>query len=566
MKPFWTVVVLLSIIVIGTVLRIDNIEERTIGHIEMYVPGIEFPGDISIPRLRLTVQDTILRTLGEEPHPPGYYLLMFPWTKMFGTSLLSIRLPSVIFGVSCILLVYLLCVKVENKLTGLLAAGMLALNGLHIYWSQEAKFYIFACFLGLLSTLILVRLSNSERFQRIKQFSYIVITLAGLTTVIYFWVIFATHMLWSFINDWKHKRSVLTIPRLQILIFILGSPLWAIAAYQSRRESYILEPFLLEISQFFQFGFLFEPELYLESLQNNMPLICTVGLLALAAFLFIIGLIQKVVVAEPEVTANNESDKWLSSGMMRIIGIFCFLVILVFTKFSHLKDPSRTTLILCTGCVPLILPILDVILKKYWIRFCFTGRSLDYKIPLVHKLTSINTLLGIIPTLIIAVISFITPLFVARGMLLFVPYYIIILCRGIAALVQRHRGWVILLIILAVIHIMGVTHWQTRVHSPRNYKELYEKLTPKIKESDLIFVYRNWAMTPIFYYLKEDQYHLVGRNYLQALKENPNARIWVLCLPGMPMKEEIKDALKSYELQERVDAFNMWSLLYQKKP
>jgi hypothetical protein len=160
--------------------------------------------------------------------------------------------------------------------------------------------------------------------------------------------------------------------------------------------------------------------------------------------------------------------------------------------------------------------------------------------------------------------SLLTPLFVARGVLLFVPYFLIILCRGLASLVQRHIAWVFLIIVLVTIHIFSVAHWQTRVHSPRNYKELYEKLAPKIKESDLIFVYRNWAMTPIFYYLKEDQYNLIGLNYHQAIAENPNSRIWVLCLPGMPMGDEIKDAIKSYELRERVDAFNMWSLLYQK--
>jgi capsule polysaccharide export protein KpsC/LpsZ len=73
-------------------------------------------------------------------------------------------------------------------------------------------------------------------------------------------------------------------------------------------------------------------------------------------------------------------------------------------------------------------------------------------------------------------------------------------------------------------------------------------------------------MSPIFYYMKEDRYHLVGYDYSQAIKENPDSRIWVLCLPGIPMCQEIKDAIKDYQIQERVDAFNMWSLLYRKNP
>ena len=108
MKLSWAIIaLLLCIIVVGTILRIDNIGGRTIGHIETYVPGIELPSGISIPPPRYGLLDYMRRTLQEEPHPPAYYIFMFPWTKAFGTSLLSIRLPSLIFGVLCIILIYI---------------------------------------------------------------------------------------------------------------------------------------------------------------------------------------------------------------------------------------------------------------------------------------------------------------------------------------------------------------------------------------------------------------------------------------------------------------------------
>ena len=138
-QKWLTIIILGAIVFIALLFRLHNLESRTIGHIEMYVPGIELPYELSDPGLRLTLWKTIAGTVKVEPHPPAYYILMFGWTKIFGTDILALRLPSVLFGVACIVLIYVLCQLEEDRFTGLLAAGMLAFNGLHIFWSQEAK-------------------------------------------------------------------------------------------------------------------------------------------------------------------------------------------------------------------------------------------------------------------------------------------------------------------------------------------------------------------------------------------------------------------------------------------
>ena len=63
-----------------------------------------------------------------EPHPPGYSPVMLAWTKWFGSSIFSLRLPSLLFGVASILLIYVLATLTDDTLTGLLAAAMLAAN------------------------------------------------------------------------------------------------------------------------------------------------------------------------------------------------------------------------------------------------------------------------------------------------------------------------------------------------------------------------------------------------------------------------------------------------------
>lgn len=67
-------------------------------------------------------------------HPPLYYLVMRVWSLAFGTSEIALRLPSVIFGVLTIWLVYKIS---KSKLAALLTAT----SGLLVYYSQEARMY-----------------------------------------------------------------------------------------------------------------------------------------------------------------------------------------------------------------------------------------------------------------------------------------------------------------------------------------------------------------------------------------------------------------------------------------
>jgi len=61
-------------------------------------------------------------------HPPLYYLILKFWTMLFGYSEVSLRLPSVIFGVCTIALAYLVAQRFgKNKKGAILSALFLAL-------------------------------------------------------------------------------------------------------------------------------------------------------------------------------------------------------------------------------------------------------------------------------------------------------------------------------------------------------------------------------------------------------------------------------------------------------
>lgn len=91
-------------------------------------------------------------------HPPLYHVVLKSWMLMFGTSEISVRLPSVIFGIVTVYVTYLIGKKLfaeklslfEEK-TALIAAALMATAPLHIYYSQEARMYSLAAMLASLS-------------------------------------------------------------------------------------------------------------------------------------------------------------------------------------------------------------------------------------------------------------------------------------------------------------------------------------------------------------------------------------------------------------------------------
>jgi uncharacterized membrane protein len=84
-------------------------------------------------------------------HPPLFHFLVRGWVYFFGLSDLSGRLVALTFGVLSILLIFWLGEWISGVRTGLVAAGLLALSPIHIYYSQYGRHYSLFVFFVLLS-------------------------------------------------------------------------------------------------------------------------------------------------------------------------------------------------------------------------------------------------------------------------------------------------------------------------------------------------------------------------------------------------------------------------------
>ena len=92
----------------------------------------------------------MLRSISRgEPNPPLYFVLAWPWAKLFGTSEAGIRSLSVVAGTALIPIAYLCGRELVSRRAGMLAAAFVALSPFMIWYSQEAREYmLLAAFCG----------------------------------------------------------------------------------------------------------------------------------------------------------------------------------------------------------------------------------------------------------------------------------------------------------------------------------------------------------------------------------------------------------------------------------
>ena len=75
------------------------------------------------------------------PTPPLYFWTVHIFTKIFGMNDWTVRMPSVVAGISGVFAIFVAAEKLFDREIGLWSAFLLAISPLHIFISREARFY-----------------------------------------------------------------------------------------------------------------------------------------------------------------------------------------------------------------------------------------------------------------------------------------------------------------------------------------------------------------------------------------------------------------------------------------
>jgi 4-amino-4-deoxy-L-arabinose transferase-like glycosyltransferase len=99
----------------------------------------------------------ILRAAALDTHPPLYYWTLKAWGDTLGASELGLRSLSAAWGVLALVLTWLIGRRLFGTLPGTLAALLLAVAPLAVYYSQEVRMYAQVTALGLLAVYAYAR-------------------------------------------------------------------------------------------------------------------------------------------------------------------------------------------------------------------------------------------------------------------------------------------------------------------------------------------------------------------------------------------------------------------------
>ena len=98
-----------------------------------------------------------MRASALDTHPPLYYWSLKAWGDVFGSSELALRSLSAVWGLVAVVLTFLIGKRLFGTLQGTLAALLLAVAPLAVYYSQEVRMYAQVTALGLLATYAYAR-------------------------------------------------------------------------------------------------------------------------------------------------------------------------------------------------------------------------------------------------------------------------------------------------------------------------------------------------------------------------------------------------------------------------
>lgn len=166
-----------------------------------------------------------LKTAIDGGHPPLFFIILNLF-RYIGSNEFILRLPSAIFGILTILLIYQIGKLFFGTKEGLISAFLLSISTFHIHYSQEARMYTLFTFLSLLSLFFFYKAVKENK--RKHWFWFILSTVLSLYThyfAIFIVFVEATFLFLVFIQNLKSEiRSTMKgiSIRRTFLMFVLS--------------------------------------------------------------------------------------------------------------------------------------------------------------------------------------------------------------------------------------------------------------------------------------------------------------------------------------------------------
>ena len=203
-----TLLILPLIVILGFILRLYHLGN----------PSLRTDEILCVFRARFSFNELVTSLTR---HPPlYYYVILWPWIKIFGDSEFAIRFPSLIFSVLSIIFIFKLAKELFNEKVGLISAFLLSVWPYNINYAQEAKQYTIIWSLGILSFIFFLEFTKDNKISSLL--SYVIISTISIYTMYlgFVYITIQNIIFFTFFNKKQSKRWLLG----QLAIILLYLP------------------------------------------------------------------------------------------------------------------------------------------------------------------------------------------------------------------------------------------------------------------------------------------------------------------------------------------------------
>jgi len=548
--------VLAAVVAVGLGLRLLGLEGHTLTHAEVYVPRLPMPDYVSAPPPRSTLAETVLGTLHHDNHPPGYYVGMWVWTGLAGTGLFALRLPSAVAGAAAVALLFFAVRRRDGKTTALTAAALLALHGHHLYWSQQARMWVFLACCAVGSLVLLQSLERRGRTG--TALAWVLVLAAGLWLDYSFWPLVAAQLAWLAFRgctsprapvslDWAFQAVVLSAPVLAYLQLHLGLG----------RTEYLARTDLVDhLTGFF----------LMQWLVPNPPAGEVFGPLASVAMLaLLVAGIVLLVAGVMGGAGRAGADEPPPSPPVAVPGAARFAAAAVPTLFGFwLWAHGERSVAALAIALPWAFAGLGLAAVRSWPIWSGALRKLRTNDRVRRMTDDPATMHALVPLAILLGASLLVPSVAARSLLFVTPFALWLVVRGLAVLLKAPPARAFATVGLLVAGGISVQQYTRDEIGQYDYQALAAAMEPFLRPGDDVLINDAWWTQPMHYYLPPDRFRTGP--YTQARPDGVGDRVWVVVLDAKDLTayEAVAPRLRSHRRARRVNAANAYALLLER--
>jgi mannosyltransferase len=197
---------LAALTVLAAVLRLSTLDLQSFWYDEAFTP---------VHVLHTSLFATLRGVVHTENTPPLWYLVAWADSRVLGTGEVALRLPSALAGIATVPVAWMIGRELAGRRAAILAAALVAVNPLLMWYSQEARAYGLFVLMAALSMLCFLR---AEREPSARHMAAFALTGALALLTHYFAVFLLIPMALLLVRDPLRRRAAL--PALAVLAIV----------------------------------------------------------------------------------------------------------------------------------------------------------------------------------------------------------------------------------------------------------------------------------------------------------------------------------------------------------